>query len=98
MNFSDYFFMHGFLNPVLHFQKLSKIRGTQIRAARALLQWDQSALARKAHVARRTVYAIENAPEDCEEETRQRIVAALERAGIEFLNTEEPGVSLRSSR
>jgi transcriptional regulator with XRE-family HTH domain len=74
------------------------ITGRQIRAARALLGWSQRELGRKAKVAFGTVQRMENfnGPVASRTETLGRVVAIFEKAGIEFLNNNGPGVRLWS--
>jgi hypothetical protein len=70
-----------------------------IRAARALLRWDQRQLAKASSVSLATVKRLEakpglmlaNAP------TIFALVHALETAGIEFTNGDRPGVRLGDS-
>lgn len=72
------------------------ITGRHIRAARALLGWAQLDLAKKAKVALGTIRRMESfdGPVGARTETLGRIVVALEKAGIEFLNGDRPGVRL----
>jgi hypothetical protein len=81
--------------------KMSKppISSEMIRAARALLRWDQKQLAEASSVSLATVKRLEakpgivyaNAP------TIFALVHALEAAGIEFKNGDRPGVRLGGS-
>ena len=73
------------------------ITGRHIRAARALLGLSQSELAKKSKVALRTLSRMEESDDAVSSRTAtlNRIVAALEKAGIEFLNGGQPGVRLR---
>jgi predicted transcriptional regulator len=77
---------------------LITITGRHIRAARALLGWAQSELSKKSKVARGTIRRMEgfDGPVASRTETLGRIVAVLEKAGVEFLNEERPGVRLRT--
>lgn len=74
-----------------------RITGRHIRAARALLGWAQSELSKRSRVARGTVRRMEGSdgPVKARTETVDRIVAVLEKAGVEFLDEERPGVRLR---
>jgi predicted transcriptional regulator len=74
------------------------LSGRHIRAARALLGWTQEELARKARVALGTVKRMEgfDGPVGARTDTLQRIVAVFEKAGVEFLNDNRPGVRLRA--
>jgi predicted transcriptional regulator len=76
---------------------LIRITGRHIRAARALLGWAQSELSKRSKVARGTVRRMEgfDGPVSARTETLDRIVAVLEKAGVEFLDEERPGVRLR---
>jgi transcriptional regulator with XRE-family HTH domain len=76
------------------------ISGSQIRAARALLGWSQRELSRKSRVAFGTVQRMErfDGPIGARTETLAKVVAVLEKAGIEFLNSESPGLRLRKKR
>ncbi len=72
------------------------ITGRHIRAARALLGWAQSELSRKSKVALGTVRRMEgfDGAVGARTETLGRVVAVLERAGVEFLDGERPGVRM----
>ena len=70
----------------------------QIRAARGLLGWSQSELARRAKLSLPTVKRVEAASGPLvSEEARARIQRALEAAGAQFIpeNGGGPGVRLR---
>lgn len=70
----------------------------QIKAARALLGWDQADLAEKSGVSHPTVKRLEanDGPVGGREATAGALKAALEAAGIVFTNGNEPGVRLKS--
>jgi len=76
---------------------LTTITGRHLRAARALLGWAQSELSKRSKVALGTVRRMEgfDGPVGARTETLGRVVAALERAGVEFLDDERPGVRLK---
>jgi len=76
---------------------LTTITGRHIRAARALLGWAQSELSKKSKVALGTVRRMEgfDGPVGARTETLGRVVSVLEKAGVEFLNDERPGVRLK---
>ena len=76
------------------------ISGRQIRAARALLGWSQRDLSSKSKVAFGTVQRMEkfDGPVGARTETLGKVVAVLEKAGIEFLNTDSPGLRLRKKK
>jgi transcriptional regulator with XRE-family HTH domain len=76
--------------------RLIVITGSHIRAARALLGLSQHDLAKRSKVALRTLSRMEESdgPINARTETLTRIVITLERAGVEFLNDDRPGVRL----
>lgn len=67
------------------------INGTLIEAARVLLRWTQAHLHKKAKVGLGTVIRIE-AGKPYRAATMRKLIAVLTKAGIEFLNHDEPGV------
>jgi predicted transcriptional regulator len=71
----------------------------QIKAARALLGWSQADLARGSGVSEPTIARLEAAGGEIggRQGTARKIQAALEKAGIEFINENGggPGVRLR---
>jgi len=72
--------------------------GNQLRAARALLELDQEALAKKVGVSDNTIRNMEAygaEPVGGFASTREKVREGLERLGIEFSNGESPGVRLR---
>jgi predicted transcriptional regulator len=73
------------------------ISGKHIRAARGLLGWSQTELSKKAKVALGTISRMEEfaGPVGARTETLGRVVAALEKAGVEFLNEGRPGVRMK---
>ncbi len=68
-----------------------------MKAARALVAWEQTDLAKKAGVAVSTVRRMESFDGEvgARTSTLSLVQKALERAGIEFLNDGSPGVRLR---
>jgi transcriptional regulator with XRE-family HTH domain len=76
------------------------ISGRHIRAARGLLGWTQAELARKAKVALGTLRRMEDfdGPAGTRIDTLKRVATVLEKAGIEFLNDDSPGVRLRPKK
>ena len=67
----------------------------QIKAARALLAWSQEDLAAHSQVSLPTVRRFEARSKlRVSEDTRLKMEAALEAAGIEFTNGSAPGVRL----
>jgi predicted transcriptional regulator len=81
---------------------IPKVSIGQIKAARMLLGWSQAELARKSTVSEPTVKRLEaiDGPLGGRHETGEKIVAALESAGVEFIaeNGGGPGVRLRKAR
>lgn len=76
------------------------VTGRHIRAARALLGWSQEGLAAKAKVAIGTVRKMEDTdgPVGSRTDSLFKVVTILERAGIEFLDSGEPGVKLKRTK
>ena len=73
-----------------------KVSIKQVKAARSLLGWSQEHLAERSGVSIPTIKRLE--AEDGEiggrAETGEKITSALEKAGVEFTNGNEPGVKL----
>ncbi len=65
------------------------ITSEQCRAARALLDWSQQELARRAKVARKTIADFELGLVRPYPRTLRDVVAALEEAGVSFLPPED---------
>ena len=74
-----------------------RITSAQCRAARAMLEWSRDRLSAAAKVARRTVVDFERGARSPYDRTLADIQQALEAAGIEFTNSDAPGVRLRPS-
>jgi transcriptional regulator with XRE-family HTH domain len=76
---------------------IPKVSIKQVKAARSLLGWSQEDLAERSGVSIPTIKRLE--AEDGEiggrAETGEKITGALEKAGVEFTNGDEPGVKLR---
>jgi predicted transcriptional regulator len=74
------------------------ITGRQLNAARALAGWEQTELAKKSGVAISTVRRMESFDGEigARTSTLSLIIRALEKAGVEFLNDDRPGVRLRA--
>jgi transcriptional regulator with XRE-family HTH domain len=70
----------------------------QIKAARSLIGWEQHELARSSGVAISTVRRLEslNGAIGARRRTIEKIRAAFEEAGIEFIGDPNPGVCLCS--
>ncbi len=69
------------------------MKAIQLRMARAAVGWGVRELAKKAGVTANTVTRIENGA-DAKQSTIDRLQRALEAAGVEFTNGEQPGVRL----
>lgn len=72
------------------------ITNLQVKAARALLEWDQSDLAAASGLSLASVAALEQGKGAPRSSTWTSVREALERAGIEF--TPDPGVRLRREK
>jgi transcriptional regulator with XRE-family HTH domain len=75
-----------------------RVTSQQVKAARALLGWNSVQLADAAGVGRATVWRLESVdgPLGGGPETVDKIVGALEAAGVEFINSDKPGVRICS--
>jgi transcriptional regulator with XRE-family HTH domain len=73
------------------------ISGAHIRAARGLLGWTQKELAKRGEVALGTLRKMEESGDavDARTDTLIKVMTALDKAGIIFLNDDSPGVRLR---
>ena len=73
------------------------ITSEQVRAARALIRWEQRNLAETSKVSLPSIKRLETTPGalSAQPRTIEAIRAALEAAGIEFTNGDRPGVRLR---
>jgi transcriptional regulator with XRE-family HTH domain len=69
------------------------MRAIQLRMARAAMGWGVRELAEKAGITANTVTRIENGA-DAKQSTMDALQRALEAAGIEFTNGDQPGVRL----
>jgi transcriptional regulator with XRE-family HTH domain len=76
------------------------VTSTQVRMARAALNWSVRDLAEAAHIHRNTVSNIETGRYAGDAATLAAIVGALKRAGVEFIdeNGGGPGVRLGKRR
>ncbi len=78
-----------------------KITAGQIRAARALLGMAQSALAKSAGVSIPTIKRCETDSDTAPNvatASREKVIDALEEAGIEFTNGDMPGVRIKAKK
>jgi transcriptional regulator with XRE-family HTH domain len=73
------------------------ITSEQIRAARALLRWEQKELAEASKVSLPSVKRLETIPGELAAQVRtvEALRQALEAAGVEFTNGGRPGVRIR---
>ena len=76
----------------------SPFRPEQCRAGRALLNWSQEELAKRARVAKQTLADFERGARSPYPRTLADIREALEAAGVEFTNGDAPGVRLRQRK
>ena len=74
------------------------ITGRQLRAARVLIGMEQIELAKRARVAVGTIRRMESFEGEigARTGTLSLVKRALEKAGVEFLNDDRPGVRLRA--
>lgn len=74
-----------------------KISSEQVRAARALLRWEQRDLAEASKVSLPSIKRLETTPGTlaAQERTVEAIRAAIEAAGVEFTNGEQAGVRMK---
>ena len=75
--------------------KTVEMSPAQCRAARALLDFNQAELASKASLGLSTVVDFERSRRAVSADAVDAIRVALEAAGVEFTNGDEPGVKLR---
>jgi transcriptional regulator with XRE-family HTH domain len=73
------------------------ISSEQVRAARALIRWEQRDLAEASRVSLPSIKRLETTPGPLAAQARtiEALRAALEAAGVEFTNGDQPGVRLR---
>jgi transcriptional regulator with XRE-family HTH domain len=74
------------------------VKPSQVRMARAALNWSLDELSQAAGVHRNTISNFETGKYAGSPEALQAIRRALERAGIAFTNGKEPGVKLKATR
>lgn len=85
---------------VILFTCLTVITGVHLSSARGLLRWSQHDLANEAGVNVGTIRRMEgaaNGPVVANTVTLDKVMRALERKGVEFLNDGSPGVRIRTS-
>ena len=78
--------------------KLISIR--QLKAARALLAWSQNDLARESGVSEPTIARLESSdgPIGGRPDTAEKLLAALEKGGIEFIPENGGGAGVRLAK
>jgi predicted transcriptional regulator len=76
------------------------ITSEQVRAARALLRWEQKDLAEASGISLPSIKRLEGimGALSAQYSTVDAIIAAFDRAGVEFTNGDEPGVKLRKAK
>ena len=79
-------------------QDPKSITQAQFGAARALLDWSRSKLGEKAGYSLPTIQRVEKGGAKVSDEVREKLKVTLEAAGVEFINSDWPGVRLRSSK
>jgi transcriptional regulator with XRE-family HTH domain len=74
------------------------ISSEQVRAARALIRWEQRELAEASKVSLPSIKRLETTPGPLAAQPRtiHAIRSALESAGVEFTNGGQPGVRLKA--
>lgn len=70
------------------------IEGRQIRAARGLLGWSRSDLIDASGVSMSALLRLESAQADSRSSTFNKVIVALNAAGIEFINDGQNGVGV----
>jgi transcriptional regulator with XRE-family HTH domain len=74
------------------------ITPAQCRAARALLEWNQQELARKARIGIVTVHQFESGVSQARRATLEVVRRAFESAGVEFIDENGGGPGVRLSK
>jgi transcriptional regulator with XRE-family HTH domain len=77
-------------------QDAKSITQAQFRAARALLDWSRSKLGEKAGYSLPTIQRVEKGGAKVSDEVLEKLKATLEAAGVEFINSDAPGVRLKA--
>ncbi|WP_262272064.1 helix-turn-helix domain-containing protein [Microvirga yunnanensis] len=67
------------------------VNAAQIKAARALLGWSQDELCERADIHRRTLTTLESGKIQSYDSTINRVVIALESAGVQFFEQDGGG-------
>ena len=74
---------------------MSVVSAAQLRAARGLLGWSQTDLAKNAKVGRATIADFESGKREPYPRTLDDLRTALEDEGVEFTNGDQPGVRFK---
>jgi transcriptional regulator with XRE-family HTH domain len=74
------------------------VTSAQMRAARGILNWSVRKLSERAGVHRNTITNFETGKSGGDADIMRKLVVALEAAGVEFTNGDEPGVKLKKAR
>ena len=80
---------------------ISKISIRQIKAARSLLNWSQEDLAEASGISKPTIGRLESVDSEAiggRADTGQLLVAALEKAGVEFIPENGGGAGVRLAK
>jgi transcriptional regulator with XRE-family HTH domain len=80
---------------------ISKISIRQIKAARSLLGWSQDDLAEKSGISKPTIGRLESQDGEAvggRQETGEALIAALEKAGVEFIAENGGGAGVRMKK
>jgi transcriptional regulator with XRE-family HTH domain len=86
----------NFLSYGENFLTFRHLTAGHMKAARALLDWNQDRLATESGLAASTIKRLENGGlAKASVENVDKIAEAFERVGIQFFNGDEPGVRLR---
>jgi transcriptional regulator with XRE-family HTH domain len=76
------------------------ITSEQVKAARGLIRWDQKDLSAASGISLPAIKRLEQmaGPLAAQSRTVDAIIAAFGKAGVEFINGDEPGVKLKARR
>jgi len=81
-------------------ESIPKVSIRQLKAARALLLWSQEDLSEHADVSVPTIKRLESkdGPLGGYQDTREKLISALQRGGVEFLDENGGGAGVRLRR
>ena len=76
------------------------ITSEQVKAARGLIRWDQKDLAEASGISLPAIKRLEQLPGPLAAQSRtvEAIIAAFGNTGVEFTNSDQPGVKLMKPR